>query len=244
MKKEMKSFIVLLVMLCCLVPISGWSSTNCNGRNCDNQTPVYSQQGQTQGQLQRQDQKQNQGQSQYSSVRSTVKTSVNSGQIVAPSQIINEEKELLTPPQISPVYLYPLQGGKIVDYTQYLPKFAHTALKPLQETDIVVEVLDVYFGNIFNRITFEEVEQVLLEKAKNYDGSKGDIRFKVRFQESVINGGTGGGGAVSAASNSGYTANTAAILPGITKSTYNPIFHITFYRIAVTSSEAIITVTK
>lgn len=233
MKKEMKSFIVLLVMLCCFVPISGWSSTNCNGRNCDNQTPVYSQQGQIQGQLQRQDQKQNQGQSQYSSVRNTVKNSVNSGQIVAPSQTINEEKELLTPPQISPVYLYPLQGGKIVDYTQYLPKFAHAVLKPLQETDIVVEVLDVYFGNVFNRITFEEVEQVLLEKAKNYDGSKGDIRFKVRFQDSVINGGTGGGGAVSASSNSGYTANTAAILPGITKSTYNPIFNIIFYRIVV-----------
>lgn len=225
-----KSLVVAIFMLCCFVPVLSFASADCRGNKCGNLVM-----GQAQGQMQGQ----SQGQSQYSSntirstVNSTVKTSVNSGQIVAPTQTINEERELLAPPQITPIYLTPIQGGKIVDFTQHLPKFANKALKPLQSTDVVVDVLGVHFGNVFNRITFEEVEQMLLKVAKDYDGSKGDVRFVVRYQDSAITGGAGGGGAVSAASNSGYTGNTAAILPGITKSTYNPIFHIIFYKVEV-----------
>lgn len=240
-RTKMKNLIVAAFMLCCFAPVSGFASADCGKGKCGNVSSPYTQQGQIQGQIQGQLQKQsqNQGQSQYSSnairntVGNTVKTSVNSGQIVAPSQTINEERELLAPPQITPIYLTPIQGGKIVDFTQHLPKFANKALKPLQSTDVVVDILGVHFGNVFSRITFEEVEQILLKVAKNYDGSKGDVRFVVRYQDSTITGGTGGGGAVSAASNSGYTGNTAAILPGIAKSTYNPIFHIIFYQVEV-----------
>jgi len=231
MKKEngtkTKSLVVAIFMLCCFAPVLSFASADCRGNKCGN--PVM---GQAQGQMQ--------GQSQYSNstirntVGSTVKTSVNSGQIVAPTQTINEERELLAPPQITPIYLTPIQGGKIVDFTQHLPKFANKALKPLQSTDVVIDVLGVHFGNVFSRITFEEVEQMLLKVAKDYDGSKGDVRFVVRYQDSAITGGAGGGGAVSAASNSGYTGNTSAIFPGITKSTYNPIFHIIFYKVEVT----------
>ena len=148
------------------------------------------------------------------------------------SVTINEAKNLTASPEINPYYLAPLQGGKVGDCTKSMPRFANPALVKLNpETDIIVKVLDVYFGSVFSRITYEEVEQYLLEKASKYDGTNGTIRYSVKWQDSVITAGMGGGGAVAHTSDTGLTGNSAAILPGATKSTANPIFIITFYEI-------------
>jgi len=222
--KKLKMIIVVVVML--VTPTLSMASVDFGDH-------------QNQNQNQNQNQKQTQIQGQTQSVNNKVSSSINNkvgigvgisnnaGQNIA----ITEERDRVDLPVITPIYLAPVPSGRLGDYTNSLPKFANKALVPLQENDVVIEILDVHFGFFFNRITFEEVEQMLLEKAKLYDASKGDIRYKVRFQDSGIAGGIGGGGAVGTDSNSGGTGNTMAILPGVAKSTYNPIFHITFYRI-------------
>jgi len=168
-------------------------------------------------------------------VKNTVSndTAVNNGQVVAPSQVYNEAAQPLAAPEINPFYLTPMQGGKIGDCTTTMPKFQNKALTRLSSNDVVVKVLDVYFGNPFSRITYEEVETYLIEKANKYDGKKGNIRYTVKFQDSVMTTGVGGGGAVSDTSQSGFTSSTGSILPGVSRSTMNPIFIITFYEVEI-----------
>ncbi len=174
-----------------------------------------------------------------SNVKGTVKntvsndTAVNNGQVVAPSQVYNEAAQPLAAPEINPFYLTPMQGGKIGDCTTTMPKFQNKSLTRLSSNDVVVKVLDVYFGNPFSRITYEEVESYLIEKANKYNGKKGNIRYTVKFQDSVITSGVGGGGAVSDTSQSGFTSSTGSILPGVSRSTMNPIFIITFYEVEI-----------
>jgi len=146
----------------------------------------------------------------------------------------NEARQSLNAPEINPYYLAPLQGGKIGDCTKSMPRYAHPALVKLNyDTDVVLKILDVYFGNPFNRITYEEIEAYVLDKGSKYDGSKGNIRYTVKWQDSVITSGMGGGGAISGTSDSGLTSTSGAILPGATKSTANPIFIVTFYEVQV-----------
>ena len=156
--------------------------------------------------------------------------SVNNGQTVAPVQVVNTPS-MLQAPEINPFYLMPLQGGKVGDATNTMPQFDNPALRPLQKNDRVVKVLDVYFGNIFSRITYEEVEEYLLKKAEKYDGKKGKIRYSVKYQDSVITTGMGGGASLSGSGNEGTMSSTGSILPGASKSTANPIFFITFYEV-------------
>jgi hypothetical protein len=177
-------------------------------------------QGQKQGQQQQQGQKQGQGQSQ----------SVNNGQTVAPVQNVNTPA-MLQAPEINPFYLMPLQGGRVGDATGILPRFANAALVKLTANDVVVKILDVYFGNPFSRITYDELESYLLNKASKYDATKKKIRYSVKFQDSVITSGMGGGAALSNSGADGTMSSTGSILPGISKSTANPIFIITFYEV-------------
>ena len=108
----------------------------------------------------------------------------------------------------------------------------HPALRKFDpEKDVIVKVLDVYFGNPFSRITYDEIESYLLKKADKYDAHRSKIRYSVKYQDSVITAGVGGGGAISSGAVDGLTSTTGAILPGVTKSTANPIFIISFYEI-------------
>jgi hypothetical protein len=164
----------------------------------------------------------------HTKISNMVKTDVNNGQNIAPSQVINEAKNLQVAPEVNPFILYPLQGGKFGEFTNYMPKFK--LLKPLKrDTDVVVNVLNTYYGYPWNRITLEEVEKYALSKAEDNTGK--NVRYSVLYQDSVITSGLGGGAAASGTSNSGLSSSTGSILPGMTKSTANPIFIITFYEV-------------
>lgn len=166
--------------------------------------------------------------------KGAVQNKVNNNQVIAPSQSIvveGSQRSAQAAPEINPFYLVPLQNGKYGDYTKALPRFKNPALVKLAENDVVVKVLDVYYGNIFSRITFEEYEAYLLKKAEKYDGTNDNIRYTVHFQESVITAGTGGGAGMSGNSDSGNTAYSGGLLPSIAKTTANPYFIITFYEV-------------
>ena len=141
-----------------------------------------------------------------------------------------EERELLAAPQISPFSIPILQGGKIGDMTEAMPNFASPVLTKLTRYDYIVGILDVYYGSVFSRITYDELESYLLKKSSKYDVNK-KIRYSVKYQDSVMSGGVGGGVAGSLASSNGLESTTGSILPGIHRSTANPIFIITFYEV-------------
>ena len=179
---------------------------------------------------QNQNQNQDQGQTQSNSNHVSNRVSNNNGQTISPSLSVINPQNLLPAPEVS--VLIPLQGGKVGDWTATMPMFDNSALVKFNPNkDIVVKILDVYFGNPFSRITYEEVEQYLLNKASAYDGTKDKIRYTVKYQDSVITSGLGGGGAISATGNDGGVGSSGSIVPGISKSTANPIFIITFYEI-------------
>lgn len=139
---------------------------------------------------------------------------------------------VIIPPEINPFNIPILQGGRIGDMTAAMPLFADASLTPLGKDDRIIEVLDVFSGNIFSRITYGEVETFLLSKAKKYSG-KTNIRYSVKYQDSAISSGVGGGLAGSLTSSNGFDSATGvgAILPGVHRSTANPLFIITFYRV-------------
>jgi len=142
----------------------------------------------------------------------------------------NNDRDVLNTPQVVPFEVPILQGGKIGDMTDVMPNFANPVLIRLTRYDYIVSVLDVYYGNIFSRITYDELEQYLLKKAANYDAKK-KIRYSVKYKDSVSSGGVGGGVAGSLVSGNGLDGGTLSVLPGIHRSTADPIFIITFYEV-------------
>jgi len=161
--------------------------------------------------------------------------SVNNNQTIAPVQTLSvtEARQSINAPNLEAFYLVPLQNGRYGDYTKAMPKFKNPSLTPLKGTDEVVKVIAVYFGYSFNRITFDEIESYSLAKAEGIDGSKGNVRYSVRFQESVITTGSGGSAGIADTSGSGLTSWSGGILPSVSKSSSNPMFVITFYEISV-----------
>ena len=159
--------------------------------------------------------------------------STNNNQTISPNQSVSitEVRQSLAAPNLEAFYMVPLQNGKYGDYTKSMPRYQNSCLVPLQGTDEVVNIIDVYFGYPFNRITFEEIEKYTLDKSKGIDCSKGNIRYSVRFQESVITTGSGGSTGIADTSNSGLTSWSSGVMPSISKSTANPIFIITFYEV-------------
>lgn len=145
---------------------------------------------------------------------------------------IDSKSAVIIPPEINPMNIPILQNGRIGDMTAAMPLFADISLTPLGKNDRIVEVLDIYTGNLFSRITYDEVESYLISKAKKYAGKK-NVRYSVKFQDSAISSGVGGGLAGSLTSSNGLDASTGvgAILPGVHRSTANPVFIITFYRV-------------
>jgi hypothetical protein len=150
----------------------------------------------------------------------------------------------ITAPEVFPVNVPILQSGKIGDVTAILPEFDNPALVKLVvndirdskgvvliKHDIVVKVLDVYYGYWCDRITYEEVESYLISKASNYDGSKGKIRYSVKYKDASHALAVGGGGGASGISNEYPISGTGIVGVGGVWAVHSPYFIITFYEV-------------
>ena len=144
-------------------------------------------------------------------------------------------RNALPAPEIIPMEIPLLQGGKIGDFTVAMPLFADPVLTPLARNDKVIRVLEVYYGSMFSRITYEEIEAFVLDKAANFHGDQYrnlNIRYSVHFKDRSKSAGVGGGAAASTSSASANPiAGTAAILPGMTQGMADPVFVVTFYSV-------------
>ena len=144
-------------------------------------------------------------------------------------------RNALPAPEIIPMNIPLLQGGKIGDFTIAMPLFADPVLTPLARNDKVIRVLEVYYGSMFSRITYEEIEAFAIEKAQDFHGDQYknlNIRYSVHFKDRSKSAGVGGGAAASTSSASANPiAGTAAILPGMTQGMADPVFVVTFYSV-------------
>jgi hypothetical protein len=136
----------------------------------------------------------------------------------------------VTTPDIFPINVPIIQGGKIGDVTAIMPKFDNPALTPLGKNDIIIDVLDVYDGYIVSRIKYQEVETLALKYAKNYKGME-DIRYSVKYKDKVWGLGANGGGSTAIGSHDGLTGGGLVGITGYTESTTDPNFYITFYHV-------------
>jgi hypothetical protein len=124
-----------------------------------------------------------------------------------------------------------LMNGSVGDVTESMPAFR--GIKKLSKTDVITGILGVYKGNIFNRIRYEDIEtEVLTDYAKIQTSDPGSIRYTVKFKGSVQGAGTSGG--LSGALGGVSSVASASLLPGINRSTYDPMFFITFYTVVST----------
>jgi hypothetical protein len=154
----------------------------------------------------------------------------------------------ITAPEVFPVNVPIMQGGKIGDVTSIMPKFKNLALTPLQredvytknekgvftlvkKADVIVKVFPPYYGYWCDRITYEEVEEYLISKAENYDGSKGKIRYSVKYKDASHALAVGGGGGASGISNEYPISGTGVLGVGGVWAVHDPYFIITFYEV-------------
>lgn len=138
-------------------------------------------------------------------------------------------------PQVIPL----IQGGRVGDVTGQVVKFA-IAAKPYNG-EMVLKVLKVVNGSIFDRVRLEDIEEDLLSavndlsKDKSTDGGK-KIRYLVQYKDSAMGVGLNAGGAASisgingGSTNYGGTGSTAVGI-GYTRSTADPQYIIKFFLI-------------
>jgi hypothetical protein len=121
-----------------------------------------------------------------------------------------------------------LQSGRIGDFTNAIPKIK--GLKKLDiNTDVIIKVLAVYDGFALWRIRLEDVEEDLIENAANYQGE--NIRYSVRFKDSITSASFGAGGGATASMDNGLIGGASTGSVGYSQSTANPQFIITFYEV-------------
>lgn len=152
--------------------------------------------------------------------------------------IVNDPRELpgAIPyiPQVVPL----IQGGRVGDVTGQVVKFS-IAAKPYNG-ELVIKVLKVVNGSIFDRVRLEDIETDLLnayaglvEKAdKKSDPKK--IRYLVQYKDSTMGTALGAGGAGSISGLNGGSAaygGTGSIGTGIgyARSTADPMYIIKFF---------------
>jgi len=147
------------------------------------------------------------------------------------------ERELLGAPQIIPMPIPLIQGGKVGDVTAQVVRFAIQGV-PYKGDMKVVKVLKIVKGSIFDRTRLEDIEEDFLDAwkgivnkygSKNFDLSK--VAYLVQYKDSSMGAGVGGGGAASMSGFSGTNgmAGTLAVLPGYTRSTTDPAYFIKFF---------------
>jgi hypothetical protein len=162
----------------------------------------------------------------------------------------NEAQQYLNAPSNFPYIIPMLQGGKVGDVTGLMPMFGLKALTPLdRQKDVVVEVLGVYKGWAFDRIRLDEIEKMLIEKAGDISGRGVDldnIRYQVQYKDSVFSAGIGGGGSGSLSGPVGDmgAAGTLSVLPGMHRSTADPMYILKFYRVRGANEKAALNLTK
>ncbi|OGM09274.1 hypothetical protein A2Z67_05025 [Candidatus Woesebacteria bacterium RBG_13_36_22] len=205
-------------------------NTNANLNNNDNRnTNVNTNMaiGNIQGQKQGQKQSQTQSQSQSQSMSNT--------------QIIEDTKQFLGAPQVIPMPIPLIQGGRVGDVTAQVVLFDIPALPYKGEK--VKRVLKVVSGSIFDRVRLEDIEEDLLDAFKGIvdkygskDFNLAKVRYLVQYKDSAMGAGVGGGGSASLSGIGGGTnplgyGATGAILPGYTRSTADPTYIIKFFEI-------------
>ncbi len=218
-------------------------------------------------QINDQDQKQQQKQQQTSintnlnvndnTAISTSKSKAESNALNANNQNINmqfqDTRELPAALPIIPQVIPLIQGGRVGDVTGQVVKFAIPA-KPYNG-ELVVEILKVRNGSIFDRVRLEDIEVDLLstynsliagrkwyeedkspnaKARKNNYAKKENIRYLVQYKDSAMGTGAsiGSTGSVSGlaggAANYGGTGSVGGTL-GYTRSTADPMYIIKFF---------------
>lgn len=141
---------------------------------------------------------QNQGQGQKQTAVGKVDTKVK----VSNNTSISNPREAIFAPAIN-IPNAQLIVGEVGKYT-LLPKFANSALTPYSG-ELVVSVLFASYGNIFSRITVDELTAFLLDKAAQFEGRK-DVRYEVICKKASHGLALGTGGSVA---NTGVDGNTS-----------------------------------
>jgi len=152
--------------------------------------------------------------------------------------IVNEDVvQRINPPTIFPNTIPMVQGGRVGDITQMMPKFGIPGLTPYnKDSELVIGVIGSYQGWFWNRIRLDEIEQKLIDKVNNIANSGEDmkcVRYVIQYKDSVVSSGINGGAAGSVSGNAGSDgiAGTGAILPGMSRSTHDPMYILKFYKI-------------
>ena len=143
------------------------ANTNLNANANTNLNTNLNTQGQMQGQGQLQGQGQGQGQNQTAVGK--VKTTVSN------NTSISNPREAIFVPAVS-IPTAPILSGEVTRYN-LLPKFANQALTPYNG-EPVISILYYSYGNIFSRITVEELPQFLLDAGVEFS-DKINIRYDV-----------------------------------------------------------------
>jgi len=161
------------------------------------------------------------------------------------NQTWNTPAQPIQNPPIFPMPIPLLQGGRVGDVTDQLPRFK--GLLPLKLPRIVengsVKVLDPgeevdldsvqeYSRSIFSRTRLQDLWSHVNKAYKDYckvvgDGSIKNIRFRVYYKDSSVGSGIGGGAQVGGSGITGAgnaVQGMGAILPGMNRSTADPMY--------------------
>lgn len=191
-------------------------NTNVNTNNVDIKN------SNAQGQKQGQDQNQKQGQIQ------------GQGQMNNWVQTFEDKRELPNALPVIPQVIPLIQGGRVGDVTGQVVKFA-IAAKPYNG-ELVVRILKVVNGSIFDRVRLEDVEEDLLKVyiklSQKVDGKK--VRYIVQYKDSAMGSGLslGGAGSISGLNGGSSTyGGTGSVGTGVgyTRSTADPQYILKFF---------------
>jgi hypothetical protein len=193
---------------------------------------------QTQGQSQGQTQGQTQSSTSGAASTSSGNTSGNQVQGQVWQQTISDTLQNIPNTPLFPFPISLIQGGKVGDVTDQLPKFK--GLKPLKvgngDSEEVEEV-EVFSGSIFGRTRLQDLWPDILKYhkkvlEKGWDPAK--IRYRVYYKDSAVGSGIGGGANLGASGTSGSNGvqGLGAILPGHTRSTTDPMYILIFCKVS------------
>ncbi len=170
-------------------------------------------------------------------INSKSKATAVQGQMNNWVQTFEDSRELPAALPIIPQVIPLIQGGRVGDVTAQVVKFAIPA-KPYNG-ELVVKILKIVSGSIFDRVRLEDIEADLLSafnglpKDKATDGGK-KIRYLVQYKDSAmgtgLNIGTAGSisGLNGGSSSYGATGSVGAGA-GYTRSTADPMYIIKFF---------------
>ena len=169
------------------------------------------------------------------------------------NQTFEDARELPAALPIIPQVIPLIQGGRVGDVTGQVIKFA-IAAKPYNG-ELVVKVLKIVNGSIFDRVRLEDIERDIFSSYKSlvggdkwYEDPKGEkangrknldpkkIRYLVQYKDSAMGAGMNVGGAGSASALNGSSSaygGTGSVSAGFgyTRSTADPLYIIKWFQI-------------